>query len=384
MQQIDNPSKNSLVSQPSFHSAFFSDYLLVIASHKKMIMSTTVGVALITALLTLFMPNIYTSKTTIVPIQEDKSLMPALMGQMGGLVGLAGGSLGGPTQADLYVTMLKSDSVKDALIERFKLMEVYKKKFRSDVYNTLAQKSVISSGKKDGVITVTVEDKDPKRAADLANAYIDELGNVAVHLSVAGAGKSRLFYEERLVKAKADLSASAEALRRFQLKNKTVDITGQVKASIESLAKLKAELASHEVILANVKRQFTDNSQEVKSSATTVENLKSQIARLEGTAENSSIPSFSSMPSIGQEYVKLMRELKVQESLVELLTKQYEMAKLTESKEIPSFQVIDKARIPDRKTKPKRLLIVLSVTFYAVILSTLFFVVKHRFKSSQQ
>ena len=360
------------------------DYLLVIAKHKKMIFLTTIGAAILTALLTLLLPNIYTSKTMIMPIQEDKSLMPALMGQLGGLAGLTGGSLGGPTQADLYVTMLKSDTVKDALIDRFKLMDVYKKKFRSEAYSALANNSVISAGKKDGVITVSFEDTDPKRAAEVANAYIEELGNIAVNLSVSGAGKSRKFYEERLEKAKAELSASAESLRKFQSKNKTIDLTGQVKASIESLAKLNAELAAQEVKLANLKRQFTDNSQEVKTSAVTVSNLKSQIARLEGSAGNGSNTSFSAIPAIGQQYVKLMRDFKVQESLVEILTKQYEMAKLTESKEIPSFQVIDKARIPDKKTKPKRLLIVLSVTFYVFVLSILAFIVKRRFKWPQE
>lgn len=360
------------------------DYLQVIVKRRRMIFTVTLAAVSISLAFSFILPNIYVAKTMIVPVQEDKSLMPALMGQLGGLAGLAGGSLGGPTQADLYVTLLKSDSVKDALIDKFKLMDVYKKKFHSDASKELAENSVIDAGKKDGVITITVEDTNPRRAADLANAYIEELGKIALLLSVSEAGKSRMFFEDRLTRAKADLSLSEEALRQFQAKNKAIDLSGQVKASIEGIAKLKAELATQEVKLANLTRQFTDTSQEVKSATATVTSLKAQIMKLEGGEDVGSIPTFSSMPYIGREYIRLMREVKVQESLVELLTKQYEIARLTESKDIPSFQIIDKARIPDKKTKPRRLLIVLSVTIYAIVMSILTLVVMHRLKGNQQ
>lgn len=346
------------------------DYLSVIFKRRKMIIRITLAVAVITAIYSLFLPNIYTAKTLILPSQEDKGLMSAMMAQMGGLVNLAGGagvSLGGPTTADLYVSMLKSEAVKDPIIDRFKLMDVYDNKYRADTYQAMDKNAVISAGKKDGIITVAFSDKDPKRAAAIANAYVDELGRLAVRLNVAGAGKNRNFLEERLAGAKADLVKAEENLKSFQSKNKAVQVPAQAEAAIKGIAELKAQLASQEVQLATYRRQFTESSQEVKTLRTSVDNLRGQIARLEGTGGSSSIPSMGSVPALGQEYVRLMREFKIQESLVEILTKQYEMAKLTEAKDVSPVQVIQKAKVPERKSGPKRSKIVLSAGILSFI-----------------
>lgn len=358
------------------------DYYRIIANRKKMIAAVTASAAVIAVVYSLSLPSIYTAKAMLVPTQEEKSPLSGLMGQVGGIMGLTGGSFGGPTQSELYVTMLKSDTVKDALVDRFKLMEVYKSKFHSDANQRLESLTSIGAGKKDGVVTIAVEDKDPKRAADLANAYIDELGKMAVKLNMTGAGKNRAFLEERLAKAKGDLAQAEESLKQFQTKNKVIDITGQSKASIEGIAKLKAELAAQEVRLATLRRQFTDSSQEVKTASVTVQNLKSQVAKFEGGSSDSTLPSVSAMPSIGQEYLRLMREFKMQETLVELLTKQYEIAQYTESKDVFPLQIIQKARTPDRRSKPKRSLIVLAFTFYAFALSALAAIIINRVKGA--
>lgn len=347
------------------------DLLLVLAKHRKMIVGVPFIVAVVTAIITLFMPNIYTAKTMILPGDEDKGMMGAMMAQMGGLANLAGGALGGPTKTDLYVTMLKSETVKDPIIDRFRLMQVYEAKFRTDAYETLDAKVTISAGKKDGVLSISVDDKDPKRAAAMANAYVDELGTLAAGLSMTGAGKNRSFLEGRLVAAKANLAQAEEALKVFQSKYKAVSVTDQAKASIEGVAQLRAQLAVQEVQLATLQRQFTDNSQEVKSARSTISNIRGQIARLEGAGDNSSIPSVGSVPKLGQEYVRLMREFKIQETLVELLTKQYEMNKLTEAKNVSPFQLLQKAKVPERKSKPKRALIVIMSTFVSGFLMVL-------------
>jgi len=344
------------------------DYLQVIAKHKRMIFFTTLGATVITALITLTMPNIYTAKAMIIPSDDDNGGMGALMSQLGGLAGLAGG-VGTKSASDLYVTMLRSETVKDPIIDRFKLMDTYKTKFRTDVYQALDSKTIVSLGKKDGVITISVDDKDPKRAAELANAYVEELGILTAGLNMTGAGKNRAFLEKRIAEARADLSRAEDALKEFQLKNKAISVTDQAQATIAGIAQLRAQLAAQEVQLATLQRQFTDSSQEVKTTKTTVANLRTQIAGLEGKGGNSSIPNVGSVPRLGQEYLRLMRDFKIQEAVVEMLSKQYEAVKVSETKDMAPFQVLQAAKVPERKSKPLRRKVVTSAISISLLAS---------------
>ena len=366
-----NPSETPRTSHldPGTCSSVLSllDMLQVIAKRSRMICLITLAAAVISLVYSLLLPNIYTAKTMVLPAQEDKGMMSAMMAQLGGLASIAGAAVGGPTTTDLYVSMLKSEAVKDPIIDRFRLMEVYKDKYRTDAYRSLDKKAVIVAGKKDGIITITVDDKDPKRAAGMADAYVEELGRLAIRLNVTRAGKNRSFLEERLGNAKADLAKAEENLKLFQSKNKAVQVNAQAEATIKGVAEMRAQLAVQEVQLATYRRQFTESSQEVKTQVTSVNNLKAQIARLEGTGGNSSIPSVGSVPAIGQEYIRLMREFKIQETLVELLTKQYEMAKLSEAKDVSPFQVLLKARVPEKKSKPSRSKIIIIVTALSLL-----------------
>jgi tyrosine-protein kinase Etk/Wzc len=374
MQHTENKDPAPHTSHPAPAPVSLSYYLLVVAKRSRMIITITLAMAVISIIYSLSLPNIYTAKTLILSSQEDKGMMSAMMAQLGGLATLAGQpgvTIGAPTTTDLYESMLKSEAVKDPIIDRFKLMEVLKDKYRTDAYNDLDKKIAISAGKKDGIITITVDDQDPKRAAEIANAYVDELGKLAIRLNVTGAGQNSNFLEERLASAKADLAKAEENLKAFQSKNKAVQVPAQAEASIKGVAELRAQLAVQEVQLATYRRQFTESSQEVKNLATSVENLRVQIARLEGGGGNSAIPSVGALPSLEQAYVRLKREFNIQESLVELLTKQYEMAMLSEAKDISPFQVIQKARIPEKKSKPSRSKIVLFTTFVTFYMSVM-------------
>jgi tyrosine-protein kinase Etk/Wzc len=370
MQRTENTNLEPRTTNCSTTSPGLLDYLAVILKHRVLIFRITLAATVITAIYTLFLPNIYTAKTLILPAQEDRGMVSAMMSQMGGLATLAGGmgaSIGSPTTTDLYVSMLKCDAVKDPIIGRFKLLEIYSTKYRTDASAILDKNSTISAGKKDGIITIAVSDKDPKRAAAMANAYVDELGRLAVSLNVTGASQNGIFLEERLARAKTDLANAEDNLKSFQGKYKAINVTAQTEATIKGVAELRAQLAAQEVQLATYRRQFTDSSQEVKNLTTSVGNLRRQIAKLEGVEGDSAMPSVGSVPTIGQEYVRLMREFKIQESLVELLTKQYEMTKLSEAKDISPFQVIQKASIPERKSKPSRIKMVM----VSVVLSLL-------------
>ena len=348
------------------------DLLLVLAKNWKMIVGVPFVVAVITAICTLFMPNIYTAKAMILPGDDNSGgMMSAMMAQMGGLAALAGGGLGGATKADLYITMMKSEEIQSPIVDRFHLMDLYKAKFRATAYSALHSSSVIGAGKKDGVITIAVNNKDPKLAADIANAYVEELGKLAAKLTTTGAGTNRVFLEERLNEAKVDLAAAEDTLKIFQTRNKSVAVTDQARTTLEGVALLRAQLVAQEVQMAAMLRQFTNESQDVKSAKATIASLRGQIARLEGSNSEGSMPGVGAMPQLGQEYMRLMREFKIQETLVELLTKQYEMTKLNEAKDLAPFQVLQQARAPELKSKPNRSLIVLMAAFASGFLMVL-------------
>ena len=329
------------------------DLLQVLVKHWKMLVKVPVAVAVMTALISLTVPNQYTATTLILPGDDKGGLMSAMMSQLGGMAGLAGGALGGATKADLYVTMLKSETVKDPLIEKHELMQVFDIEKRSAAYEMLDDMSQITTGKKDGVISIAVTTKDPKLSATLANGYVQELGNMAASLEMTGASKNKFFLEKQLAGARTDLSKAENDLKTFQSKNKAISVPDQAKATIEGIAQLRAQLAIQEVQLGALQRQFTDKSQEVKSTKATVAQIRSQIATLEGKG-GGSIPSVGAVPALGQEYIRLMREFKTQEAIVEMLTKQYELSKVNSQKDVSPFNVIQVAKVPELKSKPKR------------------------------
>lgn len=372
MQEIQNGSIPSSRQQAEDEINLL-EYLEVLARNWRMITKTTAVAAVFAIVISLCLPNIYSATTRILPPQQDSSgLMGMLMGAAGGMGGVAADLLGKGTPADMYVGILNSEAVSDRIIDRFKLMEVYDQDYRVETYKKLDKNVDITAGKKDGIIVITVDDEDPKRAAAIANAYVDELGKLLVKLNITGAGQNRGYLETRLAKARADLAAAEDALKAFQAKNKIVSVSDQAQASIGSIAQMKGQLAVQEVQLATLQRQFTENSQEVKTAKASIANLRGQIARLEGQGSGGAIPGVGTMPELGQQYLRLMREFKIQEAIVELLTKQYEMAKLSEAKDVVSVQVIQAARVPDKKTKPKRAIIVLASTFAAGFMAVLY------------
>ena len=358
------------------------DYLEIVVRGKKVILTVTLVAFALSIVIALLLPKIYSATARILPPKPDSGLMGLMMGQsggtggMGGMAGLAGNVLGLGTLSDQYASILESEAVKDPIIDRFKLMDEYNERYRLDMYKKMEKTVDIEAGKKDGIISITVEDEDPKKAADIANAYIDELGKREVEMSVSDASLNRKFLEGRLVRARADLSSAEDALKSFQSKNKMLDVPAQAAVTIEGLAQLKAQLAVQEVQLSTLRRTFTDSSQEVKDALASIASLNSQVSRLEGRSSPGVIPAFGSVPSLGQEYVRLMREFKTQEMLVDFLTKQYELAQLTEAKDIPSIQVVQRAQVPDKKIKPKRAKIVIVVTFLSFCGSLMWLLLK--------
>ena len=352
------------------------EYLEIILRRRKIVLRVTLTAFILSIILALVWPKTFAGIARILPPQQDQGLMAMMMsgGGAGGLASLAGNILGAGTPADQYAAILESERIGGVIIDRFKLMDEYNKEYRVDMYDKLDKVVDIKAGKKDGIITITVEDEDPKKAAAIANAYIEELNKLVAEMSTTGASLNRGFLEKRLGKARVDLARAEDAIKAFQTINKAISVPDQAKASLEGVALLKGQLAVQEVQLSVLRSQFTDSIQEVQLIKASIRNLKSQIASLEGEGVGS-IPSVGSVPDLGQTQVRLFREFKTQEMIVELLTKQYELAKLTEAKDINIIQVIQRAEVPDKKIKPKRILLVLGITFVSFIFAISYVVV---------
>lgn len=361
------------------------DYFEILVKHKRLILGTSLAAFIISIAISLSLPPVYNSKTRILPPQQDTGMMGIMMGQMGGgMASIASDFLGKGAPSDLYAGILASEAIKDQIIDRYKLMDVYKAKHREELYKQLENLVRIEVGKKDGIITITVEDKNPQRAADIANAFVDQLGKLNVGMGISAAKQNVNFLEERLTMTKADLVNAEDKLKKFQQQHKSLDINEQAKGTIKGIADLEGQLALEEVKLEGLRRIFTDNSSDVKNQITVTENIKKQIAKFEGGRSGSTIPGMESMPTVGQEYLRVMRKFKTQEMLVELLTKQYELAKFNASNSNSTIQVIQTARPADKKIKPKRSKIVFISTYSAFMLSILLAFIKNRLISTSE
>ncbi len=328
------------------------DLAITLAKHKKLILGAPLIIAVPVTLISFFIPNSYTASTQIMPPQQQSSAS-ALLGQLGALSGLAGASAGIKNSNDTYITMLKSRTVSDNMISRFKLQAVYKTKLPSDTRKALASASVITSGK-DGLITVQVDDKDPKRAAVIANGYVEELQKLTNVLAVTEASQRRLFFEKQLIQAKQALGDAEISLKQVQEKTGLLQLDAQAQALIKSGAELKGQIAMKEVELGAMRTFATGNNPDYIRTQQVVGGMRAQLAKI----ETGSV-STSKAPEAGLEYLRKVRDLKYAETVYELLAKQFEIAKIDEAKEGSMIQVLDKAVVPDRKSKPKRSLMVL-------------------------
>jgi len=333
------------------------DYLIVIAKRKRLIIRITLGIAILTAIISLILPPTYMAETKILPPQQGTSSMASqLLSQFGGAAGLVGGAIPIKTTNELYIELLKSRVVLDRIIDRFDLMKFYKAKYREDVRRTLTGMLKAKDDKKSGIITIGVEYKDPQMAAQMANAFVEELKRFTKGLAVTEASQRRLFYEEQLEDAKRSLIQSEEAMRGFQEKTGALQIEGQAKAVIDSIAQLRAQIAAKEVELRVMRTYSTENNPDMRKVEEALKGIRTELNKLEtrkGDGHDPLMPT-GRMPSVGTEYIRKMRDFKFHETLYELLLKQYEAAKLDEARDATIIQVVDKAEPPVKRIKPKR------------------------------
>jgi tyrosine-protein kinase Etk/Wzc len=351
------------------------DLCLALARHRRLVLGLPLLVALASALIAVLMPNWYAATAKIMPPQQSQSNAVAILGQLGALAGAGGASqaLGLKNPSDIYVAMLKSRTVADSLIDRFGLKRIYDEDFLVDTRKALARNSSISAAR-DGVITIEVEDKDPSRAAAIANAYVEELRDLTLHLAVGEAGQRRLFFEGQLGKVKGDLANAEVALRTFAEKSGIVNAPGQVGMTVAAAASLKAQIAAKEIQLSAMRTFATDNNPDVKRTNQELIGLRGELEKLEKTASSGKgdvLVTFDKAPATSLEYLRRYRDVKYHETLFEVLAKQYEIAKIDEAKDATLIQVLDKGLVPERKSRPTRSLIVAVSTIVALLIAVI-------------
>lgn len=323
------------------------DHVITLAKHKKLILGAPLVAAIIAAIFSLLSPNIYTADTQILPPQQQSSASAMLsqLGPFGGMAGFAG--IKNPN--DTYIAMLKSRTLQNNMIRRFKLQAVYKTKTPGTTRKVLAGATKINVGKKDGIISISVDDKNPQRAALLANGYVDELQLMTQLFAVTEASKRRLFYEKQLLQAKQSLGDAEIAMKQLQEKTGLIQLGAQAEAFVQAGAMLKSQIAMKEVELGAMRTFATSNNPDYIRIQQLIGGLRAQLSKIDaGTVTKGKIPE------AGLEYIRKTRDLKYAENIYELLAKQFEIAKIDEAKEGSVIQVLDKAIAPEQKSKPRR------------------------------
>jgi len=345
------------------------DLLIVLAKHKKLVLGLPFVAAVLAAGISFLMPNIYTGITKILPPQQNQSGAAAMLAQLGGLGGLVGGVAGLKSPNDLYIGMLKSRTVADNIIQRFDLNTLYDQKYQSNTRKRLENLTTFISGK-DGIITIEVDDKDAKRSAELANAYVDELFKLTRVLAVTEASQRRLFFERQFEQARDNLAKAEAAARQGMEKGGLVQVEGQGRAILETTARLRGQITVKEVQIGAMRAFATDRHPDIQLAQKELEVLKHELARTEGTSSGKPEDQRENKGS-GIDSFGLLRNVKYYETIYELLAKQFEIAKIDEAKDSAVVQVMDKAIEPDRKSRPKRLLIALISALAALFIGVL-------------
>jgi uncharacterized protein involved in exopolysaccharide biosynthesis len=341
------------------------ELLLALARGKKAILKVTITAALLATIVSFLLPKTYTATSTILPPQQKQSALNSMLGQIGAIAGLSGGDLGLRNPDDVFVAMLTSRTIEDNLINRFDLRKAYRVKRYQDAEKKLKQNSEVIATK-EGLISISVTDRDPKRAAEIANAYVQQLYNVNQNLAITEASQRRLFYEQQIKAEQRQLSSAELALTQVQEKSGLLQPEAQARAIIGGIADLRAQVATHEVQLRTMRSYATENNPELQRAETELAGMRSELAKLEHSNAaagngNLAIPA-RQMPEAELEYLRRSREVKYHEALYEFLGKQLEAARIDEGQNAILIQVVDTAVAPESKSGPKRLLIVLVST----------------------
>ncbi len=327
------------------------DLLQTIVDNLRLLVLGPLAVGVVALGISFLIPPIYTAKTQFLPPQQQQSAAASMLASLGSLGGLAGAVGGIKNPADQFIAYMKSVTLQDALIERFKLLDRYEAKTRTDARIALNESVRFASGK-DGLMSVEVDDKDPQFAADLANAHVDELAKLLSKIATTEAQQRRLFFEKQLTLAR-------EKLIQAEITLKATGVSGSVLKSnpasaVAAVAGLQAAVTAQEVKLGAMRGYLAESAPDFKLAMVELSNLRTQLAK-----QQKDSPATSAKVSAEGDYITKYREFKYHETLFELFSKQFELAKVDEAREGAVIQVLDAAQAPERKAKPKRAMVVI-------------------------
>jgi len=333
----------------------------------------------ISAVIAFLIPNQYESSVSIMPpdsMNNAGTMLAALAGKANPeMAAMAGSLLGMKGSGALYVGLFRSRSVQDRVVDRLNLQKVYWSRYKQDARKKLDGRTDVSEDRKSSVITLAVVDRSPQRARDIAQVYVEELNHVVSQVSTSSARRERMFIEQRLTSVKSDLEDAEKQFSVFASKNSALDIKEQTKAMVGAAGELQGQLIASQSELQSLEQIYTDNNVRVRSLRARVDELKRQSEKLRGTdaslasdatQPDQMYPPIRKLPLLGVEWADLYRRMKIQETVYELLNQQYELARIQEAKEIPTVNVIDPANLPERKSWPPRLMIIVLLTVLSV------------------
>jgi uncharacterized protein involved in exopolysaccharide biosynthesis len=376
-----SPNASGIAIDPARSAAAALKAIDVLASYRRQLAQLAVAALVIFTAIAFLIPKRYEAVARLMPPDQTNSaaaMLGALTAKGGDVLGaVAGDALGLRTPGATIVGVLNSRTVQDDLINQFDLRKVYYEKRYEDARKLLQQRTDIAEDKKSGIITISGQDRDPERAALLAKAYIDDLNVRIAKLTTSAARREREFLESRLQTIKQQLDDSTLQLSRFSSRNMTFDPQIQGKAMIEAGATLQGQLIAAETELSGLEQVYGPENSRVRSASARVGELRSKLRNMSRAGDTKGgggqlYPSLEQLPLLGNTYYDLARQAKINETVYEVLTKQYELAKVQEAKEIPSIRVLDEPVVPERKIWPPRFLIIILGTLLTLALGTVY------------
>jgi uncharacterized protein involved in exopolysaccharide biosynthesis len=334
------------------------DILLVLARKKWYVIGGTLAGGVLAGVLAFLTPNSYTANAVVMLPPQSQSSASMLLGQLGGFAGMAGGgAFGIKSPTDVYIGILGSRTVEDAVIDRLGLLKIYQSKTRTDARARLVAQRKFTTGK-DSLIRIEVRDGNPKQAADIANSFVLALNAKNTEMATVDATQKRVFIEKRLNQEKEALAAAEDAMKSLQQRSGLMQVETQARVAITAIAQLKGQVAMEEVMLETMRLGATPQNVEVLRAEAELGELRAQLKKLEDSHATQSsgdpLVPLSRMPSEGLTYIRQLRELKFHEFVFEFLSKQYEAARFDESKQAPALPVVDWAVPPEKRSGPKR------------------------------
>jgi capsule polysaccharide export protein KpsE/RkpR len=365
-----------------------------------MLARVTVVALLLSGVVAFLLPKQYESVARLMPPDQQggssAAILSALAGRSlgglgGGLGALAGGLLGAKTSTALYIDLLHSRTIADHIIDRFDLQRVYHSRYRINAVKRLRHRTDIVDDKKSGIITLTVTDTDPVRARAIAQAYLEELNTMLTTMNTSSAHRERVFIEKRLATGKIQLLAAERALSEFSSVNTTLDIKEQTHAMVDAAAKLQGELIVAQSDLNSLQQIYGNENVRVRAAHARIAGLQNELVKMSGNSsalpsdsgkgdgeDNTSLyPSLRQLPRLAVPYLELYRNVRIQETVFELLSQQYETARIEEAKDTPVVSAFDPPLLPEKKSFPPRLLVILILTAVTDAIVSFFVILRH-------